>query len=112
MRLAFSTAVGLVALSTVAAHAGWFGPSNYTECMIDGMKGQPSAMKGTISKACESKFPCASAAQQAAYLERRKSCISEGREFQADPQAMAFYTLECVKMVRADICPTHPPLPD
>jgi|GEM_PF-1334861 len=38
--------------------AGWFGPSNYSECVIDGMKGVSSDVAArAVSNACAAKFP-------------------------------------------------------
>jgi hypothetical protein len=45
----------LVSESTLA---GWFGPSNYDECLLDNMKGVASnAAAVAITQACRSKFP-------------------------------------------------------
>ena len=41
-----------------SASAGWFGPSNFDECILASMKGVTSdAAAGIIYEACESKFP-------------------------------------------------------
>ena len=38
--------------------AGWFGPSTYDECILDGMKGVASNTAAVaIAQACRSKFP-------------------------------------------------------
>src|SRR5690242_16083174 len=43
--------------STEAA-SGWFGPSNYDECILDGMKGVTSDVAAkAIIYACRNKFP-------------------------------------------------------
>ena len=41
-----------------SAHAGWFGPNNYEDCILENIKGvtQTQAI-GTIKNACRSKFP-------------------------------------------------------
>jgi len=45
----------LVSESTLA---GWFGPSNYDECLLDNMKGVASNTAAVaIAQACRSKFP-------------------------------------------------------
>ena len=41
-----------------SATAGWFGPSDYNECVLDEMKGQPAYMKSYAKNACRNKFPC------------------------------------------------------
>jgi hypothetical protein len=43
---------------TRSANAGWFGPSNYDECMLDKMKGQPWTMGEIVAKACILQFAC------------------------------------------------------
>ena len=53
--------LGLVlGLSFVSAPsgAGWFGPSNFEECILDGMKGISSNLAAeAVARACRSKFP-------------------------------------------------------
>lgn len=39
------------------AMAGWFGPDNYEECVVEKMKGQERTMRGMVQDACEAKFP-------------------------------------------------------
>ena len=39
-------------------NAGWFGPSNYEECVLEKMKGQLPYMVKTARDACRLKFPC------------------------------------------------------
>jgi hypothetical protein len=51
-----------VGLSNVA-HAGWWGPSNYYECLVEKMKGQPDIMAGTVAAACIEMFSCNSQAR-------------------------------------------------
>ena len=45
-----------------SANAGWFGPSNYAECMLEKLKdgrGQPGYLVERYAKeACNLKFPC------------------------------------------------------
>jgi hypothetical protein len=38
------------------ASAGWFGPSNYDECILDEMKGRPQYMMGAVKTDCRAKF--------------------------------------------------------
>ena len=47
----------LVLLMPSMASAGFFGPDNYEECVLDKMKGQSKTMIHTARKACERKFP-------------------------------------------------------
>lgn len=44
--------------STVSVNAGWFGPSNYQECVLGKMKGQAGDMLPTAQSACNLQFPC------------------------------------------------------
>ena len=37
--------------------AGWFGPDNYDECILEKMKDQPRNMMSYAQHACEKKFP-------------------------------------------------------
>lgn len=47
----------LLASPDVAA-AGWFGPSNYDECVLDSMKGVTSDVAASaITRSCREKFP-------------------------------------------------------
>lgn len=39
------------------AIAGWFGPDNYEECMLEKMKGQDKSMRGVANNACLAMFP-------------------------------------------------------
>jgi hypothetical protein len=41
-----------------SANAGWFGPSNYEECVLEKMKGQSRYMFNAAMRACDDKFPC------------------------------------------------------
>lgn len=49
--------------SNKSANAGWFGPSNYEECMLEKLKegrGQATYLVEDYAKtACRLKFPCA-----------------------------------------------------
>lgn len=40
-----------------SATAGWFGPDNYEECVVDKMKGQDKSMLKMVEKACAVKYP-------------------------------------------------------
>ena len=44
--------------SSTSANGGWFGPSNYNECMVDKMKGQPWNMGQIVATACALQFVC------------------------------------------------------
>lgn len=37
--------------------AGLFGPSNFEECMVEKMRGQPSNMYGDVYQLCKKRFP-------------------------------------------------------
>lgn len=45
-----------VGYANTRAHAGWFGPSTYHECILDEMKGRPEYMMGTVARDCTAKF--------------------------------------------------------
>lgn len=53
---------GLI-LSTSGAHAGWFGPSNYRECLLDEMKGKQTNLLPVVKGLCNERFPCAKPAE-------------------------------------------------
>jgi hypothetical protein len=48
--------VAVVLMTPLAANAGWFGPNNYEECMLDKMKGQTDSMYLTARTACAKLF--------------------------------------------------------
>lgn len=41
----------------LSSNAGWFGPSNFDECMVKEMKGQPSNAYGHVYALCRNRFP-------------------------------------------------------
>jgi hypothetical protein len=48
----------LVTLIPVESFAGWFGPSNFDECILQNMKGVTSDVAaGQIVRVCRHKFP-------------------------------------------------------
>jgi hypothetical protein len=59
-----------------SANAGWFGPSNYQECVLAEMKGRPGYMMSTAQKACEIKFPCPDKYHEDEYHAAFNSCIA------------------------------------
>jgi hypothetical protein len=42
---------------SLPAYAGWFGPANYDECVLDTMKGQREYMMSSAESACRTRFP-------------------------------------------------------
>lgn len=44
--------------ANTSANAGWFGPSNYNECMVEKMKGQPWNMGEIVAETCTHQFAC------------------------------------------------------
>ena len=46
-----------IALLSGNTYAGIFGSSNYEECVVDKMKGQPANMVGLVANACRKQFP-------------------------------------------------------
>lgn len=53
----FGFFLSLLVVFPHCAIAGWFGPDNYEECMLDKMKGQDRSMRGIANNACLSMFP-------------------------------------------------------
>jgi hypothetical protein len=47
-----------VGYANTSAYAGWFGPSDYNECMLQKMKGQPEYMLDIAATACAYQFAC------------------------------------------------------
>ncbi len=43
--------------ANMSAHAGWFGPSNYQECLLEEMRGQSPYMLPSAAAVCNRKFP-------------------------------------------------------
>ncbi len=51
-------AFSLVILLSTESSAGWFGPSNYAECILESMKGVTSDRAATlVARSCREKFP-------------------------------------------------------
>lgn len=61
-------------LSTSAANAGWFGPSDYRECVLNEMNGKPRYLLSIVRGLCNKRFPCAELA-----ICNDKAYDSEGR---------------------------------
>jgi hypothetical protein len=55
LTIAFCSLV-CVGYANTRAHAGWFGPSTYDECILDEMKGRPQYMMETVKRDCTAKF--------------------------------------------------------
>ena len=51
--------IAALLLSTSGANAGWFGPRNYRECVLNEMKGTAASMLPTVKGLCNKRFPCA-----------------------------------------------------
>ncbi len=47
----------LFILMPLDVRAGWFGPDNYEDCVLEKMKDQPRNMMSYAQDACEKKFP-------------------------------------------------------
>lgn len=41
----------------LSGYAGWFGPSDFDECMVEEMKGQPSNAYAHVYTLCRKRFP-------------------------------------------------------
>jgi hypothetical protein len=50
--------IAALLLSTSGANAGWFGPSDYRECVLNEMKGTAASMLSTVKGLCNERFPC------------------------------------------------------
>jgi hypothetical protein len=50
--------IAALLLSTSGANAGWFGPSDYRECVLNEMKGQSANLLPTVKGLCDKRFPC------------------------------------------------------
>jgi hypothetical protein len=50
------SALGLFVFLHGIANAGWFGPSDYNECMLEGMKALPGNMTGMMADKCVKGF--------------------------------------------------------
>lgn len=58
MKMSVLAALVLLALIANPIHAGWFGPGNYDECVLENMKGvQSERAAREISFACRRQFP-------------------------------------------------------
>jgi len=57
--------------SSCATYAGWFGPSNYKECILDKMKGQTTFMLPLVEEQCTVQFACNAEARR-----KFEDCIS------------------------------------
>jgi hypothetical protein len=44
--------------ANTSANAGWFGPSDYNECMLETMKSEPQYMSEIASTNCLYRFAC------------------------------------------------------
>ena len=56
--LLFGAVVGCAVLTSVnVVYSGWFGPTNFDECVIEDMKGQVEEMRYVVFRSCEKKFP-------------------------------------------------------
>jgi hypothetical protein len=53
----FGFFLSLLVVFPHCAIAGWFGPDNYEECMLDKMKGQDKSMRSIANNACLATFP-------------------------------------------------------
>ena len=51
------TTLALILCISFGVQAGWFGPSNYEECILIKMKGQDRSMFRFAKDACEQEFP-------------------------------------------------------
>jgi hypothetical protein len=55
-RMSLFLLAAMVFARPVVSYAGWFGPDNFEECMLEKMKGQNSSMEFTAHKACAKLF--------------------------------------------------------
>lgn len=57
VRTAAAIMSAFIAMPSVDAYGGIFGSSNYEECVVDKMKGQPANMVSLVAQACRKQFP-------------------------------------------------------
>lgn len=82
-------AIVLAAGTPAVAIAGWFGPSNYDECVLDGMKGVTSDVAAReIKQACRRKFPSESTLTKEQESEWKKK-VNEDKVRELAPQELA-----------------------
>ncbi len=55
--IAIFSVLALFILMPFDVRAGWFGPDNYEDCVLEKMKDQPRNMMYLAQEACEKKFP-------------------------------------------------------
>ncbi len=79
-----------LALASGGAVAGWFGPDNYEECVLENMKGVTSnTAAAAIAKACDAKFPKPpppplTAEELAKANEKYKQCLESADQLEAE----------------------------
>lgn len=70
----------ILSLSSIPVQAGWFGPSNYDECIIESMKGvQSNIAARLIYKSCKKKFPTTRNSQPATKLPDKFISMLDGK---------------------------------
>lgn len=63
-------------------HAGWFGPNNYEDCILENMKGVSQLqVMWTIKNACRAKFPQACYAWRKTMSQYKKGETYQGYRF-------------------------------
>ncbi len=106
--------LGGLGSANMSASAGWFGPSNYQECVLGEMKGQPAYMLPNAEKACALRFPCPDAYHKTDFDAFVSECHSKMQAYSAsNPSSNTprdFGTPRTVEDWRAilppfDICP-------
>jgi hypothetical protein len=66
-----------MAIFASASHtnAGWLGPDNFAECMVDAMRGQVQAMAELAAQACSAKFPASAPPPTEVLLDENNSTV-------------------------------------
>ena len=75
------------ACSGGTATAGWFGPKNYQECVLERMVGKKQYMLETAEKACDLEFPCPDENHKAEYSEVLSACRRHAANSEAERRA-------------------------
>ncbi len=63
-----------VLVQAECALAGWFGPSNYHECILSEMKGRSIYLMPEAEKVCDIKFPCPDVTYKAEFIAFVNDC--------------------------------------
>ena len=85
-----------------SAISGWFGPSNYDECVIEGMKGVNGDIAArAIIKSCLNKFPPPPPPPTAEELEKERARAEAlAKDFESIRQQKEIEKRKCIERVK------------